>query len=94
RSANQPELEPEVLRHAWYVDDAYAVVFGKGGEEVADEAAAFDRGIIDGAVNGVATVVRGTGGRLRQLQTGYVRNYALAIFVGAALIVLYYVVHP
>jgi NADH-quinone oxidoreductase subunit L len=31
---------------------------------------------------------------LRPLQTGYVRNYALAIFVGAALILLFYLIHP
>jgi hypothetical protein len=31
---------------------------------------------------------------LRRLQTGYARNYALAIFIGAALILVYYVIHP
>ncbi|MDP9005748.1 MAG: hypothetical protein M3N15_02375, partial [Actinomycetota bacterium] len=38
---------------------------------------------IDGAVNGVATVVRATGSRLRVVQTGYVRNYALGLAAGA-----------
>jgi NADH-quinone oxidoreductase subunit L len=86
RGAEQPALEPEVLRHAWFVDDTFALVFGRGGDEAAEGAARFDHGIIDGAVNGVATLVRGTGGRLRKLQTGYVRNYALGITAGAVLL--------
>src|SRR5262249_8267683 len=79
RGAEQPRLEPEVLQRAWYVDDTYAVVFGQGGEEVADVAAAVDQNVVDSAVNGVGAVVRDTGGIVRRLQTGYVRNYALGI---------------
>jgi NADH-quinone oxidoreductase subunit L len=86
RSAEQPRLEPEVLQEGWYVDQAYSVVFGEGGEEVADGAAAFDRNVIDGAVNGVGVTVRDTGGIVRRLQTGYVRNYALGITAGAVLV--------
>ncbi len=43
--------------------------------------------MIDGAVNGAAAVVSWMGGRLRHLQTGYVRNYALEIAVGTILLV-------
>ena len=39
-------------------------------------------------------LVGGMSKGLRRLQTGYARNYALAIFVGAALILVYFVVHP
>jgi len=46
-----------------------------------------DAGIIDGAVNGVAGVVGFTSGRLRRVQTGFVANYALAIALGAVVIV-------
>ena len=35
-----------------------------------------------GAVNGVGTLVRRTGGVVRKAQSGYVRNYALAIVLG------------
>jgi NADH-quinone oxidoreductase subunit L len=86
RSANQPQLEPEILRRGWGVDQLYSLVFGRGGEEVADGAAAVDKDVIDGAVNGVAGLVRGTGGVVRRLQTGYVRNYALGITAGTVLI--------
>jgi NADH-quinone oxidoreductase subunit L len=48
-----------------------------------------DRGVIDGAVNGVGTVFRGFGGGLRKVQTGLVRNYALAIVFGAVLILVF-----
>jgi NADH-quinone oxidoreductase subunit L len=48
-----------------------------------------DRGVIDGAVNGVGTVFRGLGGGLRKIQTGLVRNYALAIVFGAVLLLVF-----
>ena len=52
-----------------------------------DGIAWFDRTIIDGAVNGVAAVVRAGGGRLRTVQSGYVRNYALGVAAGAIVLV-------
>ncbi len=47
----------------------------------------FDNRGIDGAVSAVAAGVGGGSGRLRRLQTGFVRSYALSIFAGAALVV-------
>ena len=44
---------------------------------------------IDGAVNGIATGFKAAGGVLRKLQTGLVRNYALAIVFGAVVLVGY-----
>jgi len=46
-----------------------------------------DARAIDGAVNGVAAAVQGGGSRLRVVQSGYVRNYALGMAVGAVLLV-------
>ena len=48
-----------------------------------------DEKVIDGAVNGVATVVEGCGRGIRRLQTGYAQNYALAMLFGLALIVFF-----
>jgi NADH-quinone oxidoreductase subunit L len=45
-------------------------------------AEAFDAGVIDGAVNGVATAIDGAAARLRRYQTGFVMNYALSMLVG------------
>jgi hypothetical protein len=44
---------------------------------------------VDGLVNGVAHLAAGTGRQLRRIQTGYVRNYALGIGVGAVAILFY-----
>jgi NADH-quinone oxidoreductase subunit L len=47
----------------------------------------FDNRGVDGLVNTVAATVGGTSGRMRRVQTGFVRSYALAMFLGAALLV-------
>jgi len=41
----------------------------------------------DGVVNGTAALLGGTSGRLRRLQTGFVRSYALSMLGGGVLIV-------
>jgi NADH-quinone oxidoreductase subunit L len=48
----------------------------------------FDTYIVDGAVNGVGYVVRGTGAGIRRVQTGQLQNYAFIIFFGIVLIIL------
>jgi NADH-quinone oxidoreductase subunit L len=45
--------------------------------------------VIDGTVNGVGALVRAGGSRLRGIQSGFVRNYALAVAVGAVAILAY-----
>ncbi len=47
----------------------------------------FDNRGVDGLVNTVAATFGGTSGRMRKVQTGLVRSYALSMFVGAALLV-------
>ena len=47
----------------------------------------FDLRGIGGLVNGLAAGLGGSSGRLRRLQTGFVRSYALSMFGGAALLV-------
>ncbi len=51
----------------------------------------FDLGIIDGIANGLATGMQGLAGQMRRLQTGFVRNYALAVFLGVVVILGYLV---
>jgi NADH-quinone oxidoreductase subunit L len=48
-----------------------------------------DLGVIDGIANGLATVTQASAGRLRRVETGYVRNYALAVFLGVVVIIGY-----
>jgi len=47
----------------------------------------FDNRGVDGLVNSVAALIGGTSGRVRRLQTGFVRTYALSMFFGAALVI-------
>jgi len=47
----------------------------------------FDNRGVDGLVNTVAAVIGGTSGRLRRVQTGFVRSYALSMFLGGVLLV-------
>jgi NADH-quinone oxidoreductase subunit L len=86
-------MEPAVLRNAWYVD-AFVAAFidGPGRLVAAWSAYVFDLKIIDGAVNGVATLVRAGGDRLRKVQTGFVRNYALGVAAGAVALFAFVVI--
>ena len=47
-----------------------------------------DLGIIDGAVNGTGRLLQRAAGRLRRIQTGYVRSYAFTLLLGAMLVIL------
>jgi NADH-quinone oxidoreductase subunit L len=47
----------------------------------------FDNKGVDGAVNGLAAGFGGSSGRLRRLQTGFVRSYALSMMGGAVAVV-------
>ena len=51
----------------------------------------FDEGVIDGIVNGTATVVRGWASLLRLVQTGLVKDYALSILAGVLAVIGYLV---
>jgi NADH-quinone oxidoreductase subunit L len=46
---------------------------------------------VDGIVNGTARVTDRLAGALRVVQTGFVRNYALAIFLGVVALIAYFV---
>jgi NADH-quinone oxidoreductase subunit L len=83
-------FEPRVLRQGWGIDQLYTTLMGGPVRRLARWSSdVFDRRVIDGAVNGVATLVRASGGRLRAVQSGFVRNYALAVAVGAVGILTY-----
>jgi NADH-quinone oxidoreductase subunit L len=47
----------------------------------------FDNRGVDGLVNTLAATMGGTSGRVRRLENGFVRSYALLMFFGAALLV-------
>jgi NADH-quinone oxidoreductase subunit L len=84
-------FEPKVLANAWYVDATYAAVVGGPGRQAFDAVTySVDAGVVDGAVNGTASLVGLVGSQLRKLQTGFIRNYAWGIAAGAALILVWF----
>ena len=85
--SERPALETAFLRGAWYINELYDAVLGRPSERLAAFCAdVVDPKVIDGAVNGVAGVFRGTGTLVRRTQTGYVRNYVLGIVIGTVLV--------
>jgi len=78
------------LRNKWYVDELYQAIIAHPGARLASFLAAFDLGVVDGAVNGVARLARGTGSLLRQTQNGYVRTYAVTMLIGAFAVLAYW----
>ena len=47
--------------------------------------------VVDGCVNGLAKVAQGSGGLLKNFQSGYVRSYGTWILLGGVLVVGYLV---
>jgi NADH-quinone oxidoreductase subunit L len=78
------------LSNKWYVDELYQALIAHPGARLAAFFAAFDLGVVDGLVNGVARVARDTGGALRQIQSGYVRGYAVTFLIGAFCVLAYW----
>ena len=73
----------------WWVDELYWAVILNPYIAWSRLAAAFDVRVIDETVNDVAWLTNFVGGVTARLQTGYVRNYALSVFVGVLLIFTY-----
>jgi NADH-quinone oxidoreductase subunit L len=48
-----------------------------------------DLGFIDAIANGLAVATQWLAAQMRRIQTGYVRNYALSVFIGAIVILGY-----
>ncbi|MFJ9621230.1 NADH-quinone oxidoreductase subunit L [Streptomyces sp. NPDC101181] len=68
-------------------DDFNHVVLVRGGEHLTRSLVYVDHSLVDGVVNGTAASVGGLSGRLRKLQNGYARTYAVSMFGGAAVVI-------
>ena len=73
-------------RRDLYGDAFNEEVFMRPGGQLTHALVEFDNQGVDGSVNALAALVSRTSNRLRGLQTGFVRNYALSMLVGAALV--------
>jgi len=74
-------------RRDLYQDTVNEALFMHPGAWLTRSLVFFDNRGVDGVVNGIAALIGGTSGRIRRLQTGFVRSYALSMFAGAALLV-------
>ncbi len=81
-----------LLLHKYYVDEIYdaAIVQPIKLMSTGGLWRGVDAGLIDGAVNGVGQTIRAGSGALRRAQTGSVRTYAASLFLGAVLILGWY----
>lgn len=58
-------------------------------QSLAKQGLRFDKGLIDATVNGIANLTRRSGQRLRQLQSGIINHYALAMVVGVVVVITF-----
>ncbi len=88
--ATFPALHRAVY-NKWYVDEIYDFAFVNPTKALGNFLwKGFDVVVVDGIVNGVASVVRGFSGILRYAQTGFVHNYAFTMVLGVVVIVSVY----
>ncbi|HEU5104240.1 MAG TPA: NADH-quinone oxidoreductase subunit L [Solirubrobacterales bacterium] len=80
-----------LFANKWYFDEAIdflvvrpALAIGRFANRT------FERLVVDGLVTGTAETVRGAGGVVRAVQSGFVRSYALLLIAGFAGLALYF----
>jgi NADH-quinone oxidoreductase subunit L len=94
RRSDGPQMErflgpfETLFANRFYIDQIYEGLVVRPLEILAFVAAAFDRHLIDGLVDGIGRLPGAVGGWARQLQGGLLQRYALAGVLGTVLIVL------
>jgi NADH-quinone oxidoreductase subunit L len=83
-------FEKDFLERVWRWDDAYDATIGRPLTALAAVSeSTLEPRVIDGAVGGVATLVRRSATGLRQVQSGFVRHYAAVTVCAVAVFVVY-----
>ena len=72
--------------HDWFHDSVLGRGYGAATRWLSE---GFDLPVIDGAANGLASLTRAAADRLRIVQTGYVRTYALSLLIGVVAVLGY-----
>ncbi|MCS0639082.1 NADH-quinone oxidoreductase subunit L [Streptomyces sp. LP05-1] len=86
-TAPRGSLLTRAARRDLLQDDFNHVVLVRGGEHLTRSLVYVDHTLVDGVVNGTAASVGGLSGRLRKLQNGYARSYAVSMFGGTAVLI-------
>jgi NADH-quinone oxidoreductase subunit L len=86
RTAGRFPRANRLLVGKYFVDEAYDAVvvrpLVRGSEIVYEQ---FDLKVVDGALNGSAAAAKGAGKTLNTLQSGLLRDYALAFLIGVVI---------
>lgn len=75
--------------HDWFHD---VVIVGGFNRLTSILSIQIDLGVIDAIANGLGDLTQKISNQMRRLQTGYVRNYALSIFIGVVVILGYLII--
>lgn len=86
-TAPRGSLLTRAARRDLLQDDFNHVVLVRGGEHLTRSLVYVDHTLVDGVVNGTAASFGGLSGRLRKLQNGYARSYAVSMFGGTAVLI-------
>jgi NADH-quinone oxidoreductase subunit L len=78
----------KAARKDLYGDSINETVFMRGGQKVVSGTTAVDDAVVEGAVRFIGRITLGLSSLVRASQTGYTRNYALAMLLGVALMLL------
>jgi len=80
-----------LFANKWYFDEAISFLVVRPALATGRFAnRTFERFVVDGLVTGTAETVRGAGGVVRAVQSGFVRSYALLLIAGFAGLALYF----
>jgi NADH-quinone oxidoreductase subunit L len=87
-------IEPlyEGSLHKWYVDELYDYIFVQPFRYLSEQSSKFDLRFIDGAVNGVAAVLKDMALTLQAAQSGVLRSYATLMAIGAFAILVFIII--
>jgi NADH-quinone oxidoreductase subunit L len=80
-------LPVRAARKDLYANAVNEALIARPGTWLARALVYLDNRGVDGVVNGTAALLGGSSGRLRRLQTGFVRSYALSMLGGGVLVV-------
>jgi NADH-quinone oxidoreductase subunit L len=80
-------LPVQAARRDLYANAINEALIARPGTWLARALVFLDNRGVDGVVNGTAALLGGSSGRLRRLQTGFVRSYALSMLGGGLLVV-------
>jgi NADH-quinone oxidoreductase subunit L len=79
-------LLTRAARKDLYQDDVNEAVLMRPGQYLTRSLVFFDNKGVDGAVGGLAALIGGTSARVRRVQNGFVRSYALTMLAGVVVI--------